>query len=68
MIDSSNWEVIEAGLKHIQGKAIVNSMSLKEGEEAFLEQARKVNRIPVGPTCASLHTQNGVISSKQEEY
>ena len=36
MIDSSNWDVIEAGLKHIQGKAIVNSISLKEGEEEFL--------------------------------
>jgi 5-methyltetrahydrofolate--homocysteine methyltransferase len=42
MIDSSKWSVIEAGLKHIQGKGIVNSISLKEGEEAFLEQARKV--------------------------
>ena len=42
MIDSSKWEVIEAGLKCVQGKAIVNSISLKEGEEQFLEQARKV--------------------------
>jgi 5-methyltetrahydrofolate--homocysteine methyltransferase len=40
MIDSSRWEVLEAGLKAIQGKGIVNSVSLKEGEEAFLEQAR----------------------------
>ncbi|MFN3858379.1 MAG: methionine synthase [Caulobacter sp.] len=40
MIDSSKWEVIEAGLKCVQGKAIVNSISLKEGEEAFLRQAR----------------------------
>lgn len=40
MVDSSKWEVIEAGLKCIQGKAIVNSISLKEGEEAFLEHAR----------------------------
>ncbi|MCC5995211.1 MAG: methionine synthase [Oceanicaulis sp.] len=40
MIDSSKWEVIEAGLKCAQGKAIVNSISLKEGEEQFLEQAR----------------------------
>ncbi len=44
MIDSSKWEVIEAGLKCVQGKAIVNSISLKEGEAAFLEQARKVQR------------------------
>nr|WP_239693301.1 methionine synthase [Rufibacter roseus] len=42
MIDSSKWSVIEAGLKCVQGKAIVNSISLKEGEEAFKERARKV--------------------------
>ena len=40
MIDSSKWKVIEAGLKCVQGKAIVNSISLKEGEDQFLEQAR----------------------------
>ncbi len=39
MIDSSKWSVIEAGLKCVQGKAVVNSISLKEGEEAFIEQA-----------------------------
>jgi len=44
MIDSSKWEVIEAGLKNVQGKAIVNSISLKEGEEPFLEQAKKIMR------------------------
>jgi 5-methyltetrahydrofolate--homocysteine methyltransferase len=44
MVDSSKWEVIEAGLKCLQGKAIVNSISLKEGEEAFLAQAKKVQR------------------------
>ena len=44
MIDSSKWEVIEAGLKCVQGKAIVNLISLKEGEAAFLAQARKVQR------------------------
>jgi 5-methyltetrahydrofolate--homocysteine methyltransferase len=42
MIDSSKWSIIEAGLKRIQGKGIVNSISLKEGEASFLEQARKV--------------------------
>ncbi|HXV30097.1 MAG TPA: methionine synthase, partial [Sinorhizobium sp.] len=42
MIDSSKWEVIEAGLKCVQGKALVNSISLKEGEEAFLHHARLV--------------------------
>ena len=40
MVDSSKWEVIEAGLKNIQGKAVVNSISLKEGEEAFVAHAR----------------------------
>ncbi|WP_277601070.1 methionine synthase [Nocardioides pantholopis] len=40
MVDSSKWEVIEAGLKNIQGKAIVNSISMKEGEEAFVAHAR----------------------------
>ena len=44
MIDSSKWNVIEAGLKCVQGKAIVNSISMKEGEAQFLEQARKVRR------------------------
>lgn len=42
MIDSSKWNVIEAGLKCVQGKAIVNSISLKEGEEVFTDHARKV--------------------------
>ena len=40
MIDSSNWNIIEAGLKHIQGKPIVNSISLKEGEREFIKQAK----------------------------
>jgi 5-methyltetrahydrofolate--homocysteine methyltransferase len=44
MIDSSKWTVIEAGLKCVQGKSIVNSISLKEGEESFLRQARLVRR------------------------
>jgi 5-methyltetrahydrofolate--homocysteine methyltransferase len=44
MIDSSKWEVIEAGLKCTQGKSIVNSVSLKEGEAAFLEKAKLVHR------------------------
>src|SRR5690606_38566319 len=42
MVDSSKWTVIEAGLRSVQGKSIVNSISLKEGEEAFLRQARLV--------------------------
>ncbi len=44
MIDSSKWEVIEAGLKCLQGKGVVNSISLKEGEEKFIQQARLIRR------------------------
>ncbi len=44
MIDSSKWAVLEAGLKTVQGKAIVNSISLKEGEEQFIRQAREIRR------------------------
>ncbi len=44
MIDSSKWEIIEAGLKCVQGKSVVNSISLKGGEEEFLRQARLVRR------------------------
>lgn len=45
MIDSSKWEVIESGLKCIQGKSIVNSISLKEGEEAFLQHATRIKQL-----------------------
>ena len=44
MVDSSKWDIIEAGLKCIQGKAVVNSISLKEGEENFLHQAKLIKR------------------------
>jgi 5-methyltetrahydrofolate--homocysteine methyltransferase len=44
MIDSSKWEIIEAGLQVVQGKCVVNSISLKEGESVFLDQARKIRR------------------------
>ncbi|HEY3644852.1 MAG TPA: methionine synthase, partial [Gammaproteobacteria bacterium] len=44
MLDSSRWEIIEAGLKCVQGKCVVNSISLKEGEEAFLQQAKLARR------------------------
>ncbi len=44
VVDSSRWEVIEAGLKCLQGKGVVNSISLKEGEVAFLEQARRIRQ------------------------
>jgi 5-methyltetrahydrofolate--homocysteine methyltransferase len=48
MIDSSKWSVIEAGLKCVQGKGVVNSISLKEGDEAFLEKARTARRYGAG--------------------
>jgi 5-methyltetrahydrofolate--homocysteine methyltransferase len=44
MIDSSKWEIIEAGLKVVQGKSVVNSISLKEGEEAFINHAKLIKR------------------------
>jgi 5-methyltetrahydrofolate--homocysteine methyltransferase len=44
MIDSSKWSVLEAGLKCVQGKSIVNSISLKDGEEEFLRRARLIRR------------------------
>src|SRR5207244_1171912 len=48
MVDSSKWSVIESGLKCLQGKGIVNSISLKEGEEKFREQARLVRKYGAG--------------------
>src|SRR3989442_12578612 len=48
MVDSSRWSVLEAGLKCLQGKGVVNSLSMKEGEEAFLEKARLVQRYGAG--------------------
>ncbi len=45
MIDSSNWEVVRTGLRCVQGRAIVNSISLKEGEEPFLAKAREIRRL-----------------------
>ena len=44
MIDSSKWEIIESGLKVVQGKCVVNSISLKEGEEVFVQQAKTIKR------------------------
>ena len=44
MIDSSKWEIIEAGLRVVQGKSVVNSISLKEGEAKFIEQAKQIKR------------------------
>ncbi len=57
MIDSSRWSVLEAGLKCIQGKGIVNSISLKEGEEDFLRQARLVRRYGAGVVAMAFDEQ-----------
>jgi 5-methyltetrahydrofolate--homocysteine methyltransferase len=51
MVDSSKWSVIEAGLKCVQGKGVVNSISLKEGEEAFIRQARSVLKYGAAVIC-----------------
>jgi 5-methyltetrahydrofolate--homocysteine methyltransferase len=57
MVDSSKWSVLEAGLKCIQGKGIVNSISLKEGEAKFLEQARLVRRYGAAVVCMAFDEQ-----------
>jgi 5-methyltetrahydrofolate--homocysteine methyltransferase len=57
MIDSSKWSVLEAGLKCVQGKSIVNSISLKEGEEEFLERARQVRRYGAGAVVMAFDEQ-----------
>src|SRR5262245_41130378 len=60
MVDSSKWEIIEAGLKCLQGKGIVNSISLKEGKEKFLEEARLIKRYGAAVVVIAF-TQKGLI-------
>jgi 5-methyltetrahydrofolate--homocysteine methyltransferase len=57
MVDSSRWSVLEAGLKCLQGKGVVNSLSLKEGEEPFLEQARRIRRYGAGAVVMAFDEQ-----------
>ncbi|MFD7160155.1 methionine synthase [Kribbella sp. NPDC059898] len=57
MIDSSKWSVLETGLKHVQGKGVVNSISLKEGEEQFLEHARKIRDYGAGAVVMAFDEQ-----------
>ncbi|HVB37238.1 MAG TPA: methionine synthase, partial [Vicinamibacterales bacterium] len=57
MIDSSKWSVLEAGLQSVQGKPVVNSISLKEGEEDFLRKARLVRRYGAGVVCMAFDEQ-----------
>ncbi|HBS13605.1 MAG TPA: methionine synthase, partial [Alcanivorax sp.] len=66
MIDSSKWEVIEAGLKCIQGKGVVNSISLKEGEKAFLDQARLIRRYGAA-TVVMAFDEDGQAESRDEK-
>ncbi len=65
MIDSSKWEVIEAGLKCLQGKGIVNSISLKEGEEAFIEKATKIKNYGAAVVVMAFDEQGQASSYKK---
>jgi len=66
MIDSSKWEVIEAGLKCAQGKSIVNSISLKEGQAQFLEHARKVRRYGAATVVMAFDEQGQADTAKRK--
>ncbi|MEZ5970848.1 MAG: methionine synthase [Hyphomonadaceae bacterium] len=66
MIDSSKWEVIEAGLKCAQGKSIVNSISLKEGEEKFLYEARRVQRFGAAAVVMAFDEQGQADTAKRK--
>lgn len=66
MIDSSKWDVIVAGLKCMQGKSIVNSISLKEGEEKFLEHARTIKRYGAAAVVMALMNRDRRIRTNAE--
>jgi 5-methyltetrahydrofolate--homocysteine methyltransferase len=66
MIDSSKWSVIEAGLKCAQGKSIVNSISMKEGEDAFLHHARKVRRFGAATVVMAFDEQGQADTAKRK--
>ncbi len=66
MIDSSKWSVIEAGLRCIQGKGVVNSISLKEGEDKFVEQARKIVQYGAGAVVMAFD-EKGQAASKDDK-
>ena len=59
MIDSSKWEIIEEGLKVIQGKCVVNSISLKEGEDEFIRQAKLIKRYGAAVIIMAFDDENG---------
>ncbi len=66
MIDSSKWSVIEAGLKCVQGKSIVNSISLKEGEDVFLEQAKQIQMYGAAVVVMAFD-ENGQAATKNDK-
>jgi 5-methyltetrahydrofolate--homocysteine methyltransferase len=66
MIDSSKWSVIEAGLKCVQGKAIVNSISLKEGETKFLEQARLIKRYGAAAVVMAFDEEGQAVTAERK--
>ena len=66
MIDSSKWSVIEAGLRSVQGKAIVNSISLKEGEEDFLEKAKLVRRYGAAAVVMAFDEQGQAVETEDK--
>ncbi len=66
MIDSSKWEIIEAGLKCVQGKCIVNSISLKDGEAAFLEKAKLIKRYGAA-TIVMAFDEQGQAATKEDK-
>lgn len=66
MVDSSKWEVIEAGLKCLQGKAIVNSISLKEGETEFLKQARLIKKYGAAVVVMAFDEQGQAVTKQDK--
>ena len=66
MVDSSKWSVIEAGLKCVQGKSIVNSISLKGGEEEFLRQARLVRRYGAAVVVMAFDEQGQAVTTRSQ--
>src|SRR5438105_3343402 len=66
MIDSSKWSVLEAGLKCVQGKGVVNSISLKEGEQKFLQQAKLVKRYGAAVVVMAFDEEGQAVTAKRK--
>src|SRR5437879_8645805 len=66
LVDSSRWSVIEAGLKCLQGKGIVNSISLKEGEDVFREQARKIRLYGAGVVVMAFDENGQAVQAERQ--